>query len=183
VTKSLATSTVYRLPPRPNPGRVQAVRRVATVAFAPTGTPNPFGIAGALSATSAAIAPDGSAFVVRTYSDACVWRLDGTGLRTALARPPTVLALPRQPQGEGVGITRHALVIDSEGLHTAVYSVPLPNGPSAATSPSPGARGTASQPAPRSGDDAGVGWPVAIGAAVAVLVLAVGFAAWRRRPR
>ncbi len=183
VTKSLATSTVYRLPARPDAGRVQAVRRVATVTFAATGTPNPFGIAGALSATSAAIAPDGSAFVVRTYSDAYVWPLDGAGLRAALARPPTVLALPRQPQGEGVGITRHALVIDSEGRHAAVYAVPLPEVSGAPTSPSPAPRSSASRPAPRSGHDAGIGWPVAVGAAAAVLALAVAFAAWRRRSR
>jgi hypothetical protein len=155
------------------------MRRVAAITFAPTGTANPFGIAGQLSATSAAIAPNGSAFVVRTYSDAYVWALRGGGVRAALARQPEVIALPSQPQGEGIAVTGRSLITSSEGLHSAVYAVPLPEpAPQSATRSLPV---TSSEPAAPAEGGGGAGWRIAIGAAGAAVVMIVAFAAWRRR--
>lgn len=187
VTKSVAHSAVYRLPARPDPARVQTLTRVGAIAFLPTGTPNPFGIAGSLTATSAAIAPDGSAFVVRTYSDAYVWALGAGGVRAALPARPAVVPLPRQPQGEGVTVAGHRLVIDSEGGHSAVYTVPLPALPRPAPSPS---RTAAAAPAPaltarRVSTSAGgsPGWSLALGTAATVLVLGALVVVLLRRRR
>jgi hypothetical protein len=123
VTKSPGSSVVYRLPARPSAGHVQLLHRVGRIGFLPTGTPNPFGLAGQLVATSAAFARDGSAFAVRTYADAYVWRVGAAGLGAALHETPARVALPRQPQGEGVGFAGRRLVIDSEGRGSAVYAV------------------------------------------------------------
>jgi hypothetical protein len=191
VTKAPGISTVYRLPSRPSADRVQTLRRVGTIAFAPTGTANPFGLAGQLTATSAAIANDGSVFIVRTYSDAYVWRLAGTGLATALRRQPFRIPLPAQQQGEGVGVRGQTLLLDSEGTHSPVYEVPVPAAAVAATSSTPSvpgrrttsrARGSASAPAlpQRSGSDAGY---VAVAAGGAAALALVGWLALRRRRR
>jgi hypothetical protein len=177
VTKSVGGSTVYRLPPHPDSARVQVLRRVGSIAFAPTGTHNPFGVAGQVSATSAAISVDGSIFVVRTYSDAYVWPLGGAGLAAALARRPVVVPLPDQPQGEGIAVSGRTLLIDSEGLHSAVYAVPLPEPPAQP-------HATASEPAAgHTTHDADRRWPLAIGAAAAVALVVAVLGVRRRRTR
>jgi hypothetical protein len=127
VTKSvLGSSVVYRLPVHSDSRHVQLLTRVGTVEFRPTGSTNPFGVAGQLTATSAAISRDGSVFAVRTYSDAYVWRLRSADVGAALEQPPTRVALPQQPQGEGIAVAGSKLLLDSEGEHSPVYAVPIP---------------------------------------------------------
>jgi hypothetical protein len=138
VTKSIGSATVYRLPADPHGGRVQLLHRVARITFHPTGTRNAFGIVGQLLATAATISADGSLFVVRTYADAWIWRLGPAGLAAALRAPPTVVPLPRQPQGEGIAVAGNRLVVDSEGVHSTVSAVPLPRPDTSTGTPTPG---------------------------------------------
>ena len=137
VTKTIASATVYRLPADPLGGQVQLLHRVGRIGLHPTGTGNPLGLAGQLLATAATISADGSLFVVRTYSDAWVWRLGSAGLAAALRAKPAVIALPRERQGEGVAVVGNRLVIDSEGRHYAVSAVALPPLPRPTGHPTP----------------------------------------------
>jgi hypothetical protein len=127
MTKQLGTSTVLRLPARPDPSRVQLLSRVGQLNFAPTGTTNAFGLAGQLTATGASISAGGDLLVVRTYADAYLWRLAGGNLAAAVRRPPVRLALPQQPQGEGICVRGGRLLLTSEGQHSAVLAVAVPD--------------------------------------------------------
>jgi hypothetical protein len=146
VTKSpVGGSTVYRLPARPDTARVQTLIRVGSIAFRAHATGIPLGVLGSLAATGAAISRDGSLLVVRTYADAYGWPVRNDDIAAALRRAPTRVALPVQPQGEGVAVDGDRLLVDSEGVRTAVYSVPLPASltrapptPTHASTPTPG---------------------------------------------
>jgi len=143
VTKSLVgRSVVYRLPARPDPTRVQTPARAGSITFTQTGTPNPFGVIGQLTATGAAISPDGRLLVVRTYADAWVWRVGAGGVAAALRTAPTRIALPRQKQGEGVAVDGTRLLVDSEGSRSPVWSVPLRAAPATGASDSSAATTT-----------------------------------------
>jgi len=148
VTKSLlGRSTVYRLPPHPDPRHVQTLRRVAGITLVPHGDPNPFGIAGELAITGAAISPDGTRFAVRTYAAAYTWVLGSGGLAAALRTPPRRVPLPRQPQGEGIAFAGdRQLLVDSEGRHAAAYLVAPP--PPVASSSTAPPTSTAASPTP-----------------------------------
>jgi hypothetical protein len=197
ITKTIdGVAAVYAVPVRPDGDQVRPVQRVATIHFTLTGTPGPFAPFGELTATGAAVSRDGNVVVVRTYTDAYLWRIGPAGLPAALRSRPTRVPLPSQPQGEGICFDRGRLMIDSEGARTAVYglampALPQPAGPSrsrsasiAATTSRPPVR---SQPPARpvadsrstSRPDAGVYLLAAI-AGVAILALA-GAALGRRR--
>jgi hypothetical protein len=146
ITKSLSgVSSVYAVPPTSDGGRVQTLSRVATLTFTITGTPNPFSIAGELTATGAAISADGTMLAVRTYSDAYFWRVGAGGVVAALKTHAARIALPSQPQGEGITFDGQRVLLDSEGVRTAVYAVPIPAALAAApsTSSSPAAQSSA----------------------------------------
>jgi hypothetical protein len=188
VTKSyLGASTVYRIPPRSDPDRVQLLRRVGSIGFGPTGTPNPYGLPGELTATSAAISRDGTVLAVRTYSDAYVWRLGRAGVGAALQHPPTRFALPDQPAGEGIAVTGADLLLDSEGQHSAVYAEPIrPTRPTTRSSvPTrarvPSAAAATPAPGPRTGADDRSGWVYGGVAGSAVILVLVGWRLRRRR--
>jgi hypothetical protein len=154
ITKALlGLSTVYRVPPTPSRTRVQELRSVGSIAFALTGTRNPFGAAGELTATGAAISPDGSVLAVRTYSDAYLWRVRNGDVAAAIRTRPARIALPEQPQGEGIaffGARSDRLVLDSEHIATAVYSVAVPP-LGAAAPPTRSSAGSAKPSSPTSG--------------------------------
>jgi hypothetical protein len=169
-TKSLLGATrVYAVPPRPDPARVQSLRRIGSIQFHLTGTrggPNPIG---EWAATSAALSRDSALLVVRTYTDAYVWAVPGGDVAAALRAEPAHLALPEQPQGEGITVDGPNLLIDSEHADSAVFAVPLPPVPRQAEAT---ASGTA---AATSGAATGSGAPTRSGAPttwVAVLVVA-----------
>lgn len=181
VTKSvLGSSGVYRMPAEPSP-RVATMRRVGTVSFLPSGGHTPFGISGDLLATGAAVSRDGRLLAIRTYGAAYVWRVGAGGVTAALQRAPRRVALPSQPQGEGVTFAGHRLLIDSEGRGSAVDAVALParlfaraasRSDSAATSPQPAPPRSTAPHTPRhptQGRSAG-----AIVAGVLILLLLIG---------
>jgi hypothetical protein len=196
VTKSvIGASVVYRLPPRPDASRVQTLQRVGAIQFVPDGTSNPFGIAGELSATAASISRDGSVLVVRTYTAAYVWRLRGADVRAAIAQRATRVRLPEQRQGEGIAVDGPRLLVDSEGVGTAVYAVPVPRVPgssapsrsSTASSasrpdrPGPGSAPANARTPPVGGTSHLARWLIGTGAAAAVIV-AIAVVRSRRRP-
>ena len=122
VTKSLlGASTVYRLSVRPDAGRVQVLTRVGAIQFVPIRGGGPVELAQQAAATSAAISRDGTLLAVRTYTDAYVWRVRDGDVAAALRTKPARIALPAQPQGEGVAFDGGRLLIDSEGRGSAVY--------------------------------------------------------------
>ncbi|MGY1718905.1 hypothetical protein ACI8AG_07645 [Blastococcus sp. SYSU DS0552] len=140
VTKEvLGSSGVYRPAAALVDGGTVPMERVGTVNVTLTGTPGgPVGRAGQLLITGGAVAGDGGALALRTYTDAYVWPLSGSDVPGALAGEPVRVALPESPQGEAVSFSadNRALVVASEGLPSAVTVVPLPAATAAAsTSP------------------------------------------------
>jgi hypothetical protein len=125
VTKSLlGASAVYHLPARP--GGVQTLRQVGRIRFTLTATPGGPNPVGELTATGASLSHDGTVLAVRTYTDAYVWWVRRGDVAAALGTEPIRVTLPRQPQGEGIAIDGSRLLIDSEGVGSAVYAVALP---------------------------------------------------------
>ncbi len=113
-TKSVSgAATAYAVPLHPDPSHVQVMRRIGTLQIPPL-------------ATGAAISPDGSLLAVRTYFAVFLWRLHHSDVAAAIRGKPIQEALPIQRQGEGVGFSNGRLVVDSEGVNTPVWSVPLP---------------------------------------------------------
>jgi hypothetical protein len=105
----------YAVPPRPDPDHVQVMRPIGTLQIPPL-------------ATGAAISRDGSLLAVRTYFAVFLWRLHHGDVAAAIRGKPIEETLPVQRQGEGVGFSDGRLVVDSEGVHEPVWSVPLPAG-------------------------------------------------------
>ncbi|MFI6325707.1 hypothetical protein ACIBG8_49900 [Nonomuraea sp. NPDC050556] len=122
---------VYEAPKRLRAGKTNILRKVG---------PAP------IMATDAAFAPDGSSFVIRTYFSATLY----SGVGKQLAR----VSMPQLDQAESITYTRDgkALLTGSEGAHSPVYRVPLPERaqPVAAT-PSPPSPTKASVEEPRGG--------------------------------
>jgi hypothetical protein len=124
--------------------------------------------------------------VLRTYSDAWVWRFGPDGVAAALRGKPSVVALPRQRQGEGIAAVGGRLVVDSEGAHTLVSVVSVPrhrtsSGTPTAT-PSIDRTTGAGDPSPSSGGHQGIRLLVIAGLLVAGLG-ALGTAVRVRRAR
>lgn len=175
-TKSISgDSVVYQLPERPDPNRVQELTVVGSVRLSFTGTPGgPFAPVGQLTVTGAAMSADGSLFVVRTYTDAYLWRVANGNLRAALHSAPVRMALPAQPQGEGVTVQGTTLLLDSEGRNAAVLSVATPPAVRAPNSSahSTGPPSPSTSPSAPGGSRQGSG----PGFGVVVLILAAGIA-------
>ncbi len=127
ITKtSSGVSAVYEVPNRPS-AHVQTLRKIGFVRLRRHGDGNgPGGPFGSLLATGAALSHDGRRLVIRTYTDAYFWAVGRGGVRAALRRPPVRVALPPQPQGEGVAFAGHRVVVDSERVGSPVWSVPAP---------------------------------------------------------
>jgi hypothetical protein len=187
VTKSLVgSSKVYAA--RPAPGR-SVLRRVGAIRFHTTGTRGPFAPLGQLLATGADISRDGRLFVVRTYTDAYLWGMAGGDLSSALQRPPVRLALPYQPQGEGICVSGDHLLVDSEGVRSAVYAVGLPAHALPPADPAPSPRPAPAPPSASAAPDAPDGgatwgwWAGGASAAALILLILGAIRGARRRPR
>ncbi|RBY88186.1 hypothetical protein DQ244_16735 [Blastococcus sp. TBT05-19] len=139
VTKEvLGSSGVYRPAAPLVDGGTVPLERVATVNVTLTGTPGgPVGRAGQLMITGGAVASDGSALALRTYTDAYVWPLSGSDVVGALGGTPVRVALPDSPQGEAISFAADSrtLVVASEGLPSDVTEVPVPGQATAAPAP------------------------------------------------
>ena len=136
VTKDvLGSSGVYRPTGPLSAEATVPMERVATVNMTLTGTAGgPVGRAGQLLITGGAVAGDGHALALRTYTDAYVWTLAGSDVVGALAGTPVRVALPESPQGEAISFTGddQQLVVASEGVPSDVVVVPIPAGTAAA---------------------------------------------------
>jgi hypothetical protein len=129
VTKEiLGASGVYRPAAALVDGGTVGMDKVAAVNMTFTGTiGGPVGQAGQLLVTGGAVARDGSAVALRTYTDAYVWALTGSDVPNALAAAPVRIPLPDSPQGEAISFTGDSrnLLVASEGLPSDVTVVPL----------------------------------------------------------
>jgi hypothetical protein len=177
-------SAVYRVPLRPDARHVQLLQRIGSITFVSHGGLVPASLQ--VLATGAALSPDGTLLVVRTYTDAYAWHVRHGDIAGAIRHRPVRMTIPLQQQGEGVCADSRALVLDSEGAGTAVYRVQLP----AALQPQPSSTpaGTpSSAPTAQPTQIASPGGPVDatpyIVLIVSVAVLGLGFAVWRRRRR
>jgi hypothetical protein len=190
VTKSLlGDSQVFSVPVRSDATRVQALKSVGRVRFGFTGTPGGPNRFGQLTATGAALSKDGSVLAVRTYTDAYLWRVGHGGVAAAVHARPVRVALPAQPQGEGITFEGDRLLIDSEGVGSAGYAVALPAAITTPSSPSarPSAASTSVAPSTPTGtlsqhENRSSGW-AQIGATVLIVALVAGTAYLMRRRR
>jgi hypothetical protein len=79
-----------------------------------SGTDNPLGFIGSALVTGGAVSPDGTRAVLRTYSDAYEFDVDGGDVAAAIVTgTPRVTPLPGEPQGEAIAYTP-----DGSGLLT-----------------------------------------------------------------
>lgn len=139
----LGRAGIYTPAAAPSPSATTALERVGELRLSPTGTPGgPFGEVGQVLITGAALSPDGTLAVVRTYTDAYVYAVSDGDVLTALGGEPVRVALPPSPQGEAVafGANGRDLVVTSEGTPFDVTVIP-------AVAPATGASATGSSPA------------------------------------
>ncbi len=93
-------------------------------------------------ATDGAFLPDGKHLVIRNYAAAAFYAFPSLDKVASLR-------LPSQPQGEGIAVDGDSLLLSSEGLHTDVLRVPLPD----LEAPEPSASPSASHPPTVSHED------------------------------
>ncbi|MFI5909465.1 hypothetical protein [Dactylosporangium sp. NPDC051541] len=114
-----------------------------------SGTSNPFGFFGDGFVTGAAVSPDGTRAVVRTYADAYEFDVSGGDVAKAITSGhPRVTPLPDEPQGEAIAYTADGndflTVSDQAGPTTILrYTVDRPR-PSSPPASSPQPSGSAS---------------------------------------
>ncbi len=121
--------------------------------------------------------PFGRFVVLRDATTAYLYPVDGAEIATAFDRKPTAVALPKQPQGEGITVTRggDALVVISEGAGQPFWRVALPSQFVDALPPAPQ---TQSSSSPRSILPVAVGLPLLV---AGVGIVAYGIRRNRRR--
>lgn len=185
VTKDvLGSSGVYRPSGPLSAETTVPMERVATVNVTLTGTPGgPVGRAGQLLITGGAVAGDGHALALRTYTDAYVWPLVGSDVPGALAGTPVRVPLPESPQGEAISFTAddQQLVVASEGVPSDVVVVPIPAvTPTGAPASADGSVPTLSE---LTGDGKSAITSALIAAAVATVVVWLGGLVRRARSR
>src|SRR5262249_1641925 len=157
--------------------RPTALRRVGGLQLLPTGTPGgPVGTVGQVLVTGGAVSPDGTRVVLRTYTDAYLWRADdGDVARALTSGSPTRIPLPATRQGEAVTFSPdgRSLLTSTEGRPAAVHVVapgdPAP--PAPRPPPTPTGAPAAGGPGPRSTLVPPFG---ALGAALGVAVVLIG---------
>ena len=142
VTKEvLGASGVYRPATALVDGGTVAMAKVASLNLTFTGTAGgPVGQVGQVMVTGGAVARDGSAIALRTYTDAYVWPLTGSDVPAALAAAPVRIPLPDSPQGEAITFAADSksLVVASEKLPSDLTVVPLAAGAVPAPTPAAG---------------------------------------------
>jgi hypothetical protein len=161
-TKDVFGGGLYRAPRRLRTDRVNTLERVADVP-------------GLI--TDGAFLPDGR-FVLRSYTTAYLYDAPGRLRSRSL--------LPEQEQGESLAVDGDRLLVGSEGVKSAVYSVPIPAGdpspeaPSSESASAPAA-GPAAGPRGTARPDDGVSWPAVGLSLLAAAVVAGALARLLRR--
>ncbi len=93
VTKGTGPSSVYRLSPPLSTTSVQRATKVATL---------PVPAASDMAASAAAAHPCGLGFLLRTYDRVYEFRATGADFESAFGAAPAVVAMPAEPQSEGI---------------------------------------------------------------------------------
>jgi len=79
------------------------LKQAGKVTLPKTNTENPFSAPGRLTVTSAAVSPDRSKVVLRTYADAFEWAVpDGDIVKAITTGKPKITPLPQEPWGEAI---------------------------------------------------------------------------------
>ncbi|MFT4081001.1 MAG: hypothetical protein QM638_00295 [Nocardioides sp.] len=146
-TKQWAGGVLYAAPRRLSAAHPNRLRKVAAVL--------PI-------ATDGVFLPDGRHVIIRGYPSATVYRWPSM-------RPVRSLAMPVQPQGEGIAVTAPTasavgqVLVSSEGLHSKVLRVALPAGlrrtlglarlPASSSGASTASTGSTPSPSPAPGTD------------------------------
>ncbi len=80
-------------------------------------------LAGSNRATGGDISPDGQSILLRTYSNAFLWKRAGRSVAATLAGDPCPVALAQEPQGEGIGFSADgkSYFSISEGISPTLY--------------------------------------------------------------
>jgi hypothetical protein len=178
VTKEpLGNSGVYTPAGTPSTSRPTPLRRVTGLQLLPTGTPGgPVGTVGQVLVTGGSVSPDGTRVVLRTYTDAYLWRADDGNVASALTSgSPTRIPLPATPQGEAVTFSSdgRSLLTSTEGRPAAVHVVALGDLGQPAAPPTNPPPSKTTGAAPAAGAKARSGILDAVGALAVALVLAV----------
>ncbi|OLF16880.1 esterase-like activity of phytase family protein [Actinophytocola xanthii] len=187
VTKApTGTATVYRpaaelASPGPTP-----LERVGSVRIAPTQTPGgPVpGVVGSVTVTGGATSRDGQVIALRTYTDAYLWRVEGTDVMGALNGDAVRVPLPNEAQGEAIAFEPDGtLVSASENVGEPVRLVAGAAELVAPPEPPPSERGQEGVGAggATSGRSGGADGLPAVPAAVVTLVLVGGAVLFFRR--
>ncbi|HUS61990.1 MAG TPA: hypothetical protein VMY34_07310 [Acidimicrobiales bacterium] len=115
-------SHVYEATLDPAAERI-TMRHIATIPIAAFSTKVSANALGGLQATGAAMSPDGSKVVVRTYIDALEWPVVGGDLATAFASIPERTKLETTVQGEGITYAADgaSLLTTTEGGRSPVH--------------------------------------------------------------
>jgi hypothetical protein len=191
---------VYAAPAKPSTSRVNRLTHVSTLHWgAPHAVLSLVDIPPELATTGGAFSPDGATVVLRTYTDAYLFPVSGTGpaaLAKAFSGTPRRISLPKQPQGEGICFRRDglALVLTSERPGSAVDEVLIPKETASTVaedlvaSPSPVAPRVTLVPTIIESQKVVVGpvrahpssWRAAGAAVAAVVVIGGGIVLWRR---
>lgn len=133
ITKSPGECGIYAAPTNLSTKENNQLRRLAKFQFpirtaknAPGGFPP--NAPGAKTTTGGDISPDGKRLVVRTYTDAYEWQLNGStqlDMQAAVSRPPRHVRLPNVLAGEAICYTRKgdSLLLSEEGKGAAIYEL------------------------------------------------------------
>lgn len=125
VSKSVRGSGVFAAPNPLVAGEKNALRKVADIDFDPLprtvrGLKD---VVGSVLVTGAALSPDGTRCVVRTYTDAYEWKIEGDRVGAAFEKLPGHVPLPETRQGEAITYLRDGsgLLVSSEGPGAPVH--------------------------------------------------------------
>ena len=111
VSKGFAGGGIYAAPLHLRPDRPNVLQRVGEVQIPEV--------------TSGDISPDGRRVVLRNYSAAYEWDVEGDDVVAAMRGAPTRIPLPRSPQGEAITYARdgRALLTSSEGIGAPIHEL------------------------------------------------------------
>ncbi|HEY7222924.1 MAG TPA: hypothetical protein VH561_04810 [Micromonosporaceae bacterium] len=104
-TESSGATSLYSVDnvPSANNATPVALKKVGSFTAMTTGTPAPSGVTNPQLVTGAALSPDGSKIVVRTYTDAYEYKVSDGDIAGALSADPTgVTPLPGEKSGEAI---------------------------------------------------------------------------------